>query len=146
MFGAIEVRSKRDSFIGDFAQRGETEYLVAAGVRQNGPLPGHKLVQATELANQFVAGAQIQMISVGENDLNAEFFERFVRQRLDGCSGSHRHECRGFNLSVGSSQESVAGAGCIGLFYFKRKIHLRSLAAAAAKTLPTPLCPRAKRP
>ena len=59
MFGAVEVRSKRDSFVGDFAQRGETEYLVAAGVRQNGPLPGHKLVQAAQLANQFVAWAQI---------------------------------------------------------------------------------------
>src|ERR1700730_17707120 len=86
------------------------------------------------------------MIGVGKEDARAEFFERFMRQSLDRCGGSHRHECWGFDLSVRRGKASAAGAGRIGLLYFKRKIHLRSLAAAAIKTLPTPLCPKPKRP
>jgi hypothetical protein len=73
------------------------------------------------------------MIGVGEDDLRAKFFERFVRQRFNGCSGPHWHEGRRFNLTVRSVQAAAASAGCVGLFYFKGKIHLRSLAAAAVE-------------
>src|ERR1700736_16100 len=86
------------------------------------------------------------MIGVGEDDARAQFFERFMPQRLDGRGGSHRHECRGFNLAVRGGQASASGAGRVGLFYFKRKIHFGSLAAAAAKTLPKPLCTKPKQP
>src|ERR1700680_2972306 len=82
------------------------------------------------------------MIGVGEDDGRAKFFKRFVRQGLNGCCGSHRHECRGFNLPMRSGDAAAPRAGRIGLFYFERKIHLRSLAAAAAKTLRTPLSPK----
>src|ERR1700676_4647854 len=86
------------------------------------------------------------MIGVGKEDARAQFLERFMCQSLNCCGGTHRHERWGFNLSVRCSEASAAGAGRIGLLYFKRKIHLRSLAAAAIKTLPTPLCPKPKRP
>ena len=39
-------------------------------------------MQSAEFADQFVAGAKIEMIGVGEDDGGAELFERFLASGL----------------------------------------------------------------
>jgi hypothetical protein len=62
---AVQVRLEDDAFVGDLAQTGEAEDLVAAGIGEDGAGPGHEAMQAAELADQFVAGAQEEMVGVG---------------------------------------------------------------------------------
>src|ERR1700716_3040225 len=55
MLRAVEMRTEAHAFIGYFSQFGKTEDLVAAGISENGTRPGHELVEASELAHEFVA-------------------------------------------------------------------------------------------
>src|SRR5438034_1021052 len=78
MFGAVKMRTEAHAFVGNFAKFGKAEDLVAAGIRQNRAGPRHEPMQAAESANQFVTGTKIQMISVSENDFDAELFEHLL--------------------------------------------------------------------
>src|SRR5262249_34915662 len=91
----------------DFAKFGEAEDLVAAGIGENGARPRHEAVQSTELADEFMPRAQIQMVGVGEDDFRAEFFERLIAQCLDGSLRAHRHEER----SLGDRCSTGGGVG-----------------------------------
>lgn len=84
-------------------------------------------MQAAEFTDQFVAGAQVEMVGVGEDDLCAEFFERFVGERFNGCLCAYRHEKRRLDGAVRSGQAAAAGAGWIGLRYFKGEAHPSSV-------------------
>src|SRR6266849_751145 len=63
------------------------------------------------------------MISVGEDDLRAEGFQRFLRQALYGCRRAHRHEHRRFDYPVRCFQLSATRTRGIVLQNFERKIH-----------------------
>ncbi len=84
-------------------------------------------MQPAELADEFVAGTQIEMVGVGKNDFCAELFERFLRQGFDGSLRTHRHEERRLDGAVGRGQAAAARARRIGLRNFKRKTHTPSL-------------------
>ena len=56
----------------DRAQPLEREHLKAARVGEDWPVPPHEPVQTAEIANQLVAGTQMQMIRVAENHLRAD--------------------------------------------------------------------------
>ena len=63
--------------------RDRGEDLEAAGVGEQGARPGHEAVQATETADGLVAGAEVEVIGVGEEDVGAsgvraDLFEEFV--------------------------------------------------------------------
>src|SRR6266478_3660978 len=75
MLGTLEMRAKANSFVGTLSKRGETEDLVTAGIGKDGTRPGHELMQAAELAHEFMSGTQIKMIGIGEDDFRAEVFE-----------------------------------------------------------------------
>src|SRR5262249_31346426 len=94
VLGAIEMRTEAHARVGNFAQLGKAEDLIAAGIGENGARPGHEVVESTELAHQLVPGPQIKMISVGQEEFGAEFFEHLVAQSLDRCLRPHRHEKR----------------------------------------------------
>ena len=59
MFGAVQVRAENHAFVRDFPQIGEAEHLKAARIGEDRSRPGHEAMQAAQLANPFVAGAQI---------------------------------------------------------------------------------------
>jgi len=40
-------------------------------------------MQPTQLADQLVTRAQVQVIGIGENDLRVQLFEQMLRNRLD---------------------------------------------------------------
>ena len=68
MGAAIQVGLKRHAFVRDLAQAGEREDLEAAGIGKNGVGPGHEAMQAAELADELMTGAEVEVIGVGEED------------------------------------------------------------------------------
>ncbi len=74
-----------------------------------------------------MARAQIQMISICENDFCAEFFERFLGESLDGGLSADGHEEGSLDSTVGRGEPTTACAGGIDLRYFKGKLHSGSV-------------------
>ena len=88
----VEVRAKADAFVCDLAQLSQTVNLKAAGVSKQGLRPTHEAVQAAHATDGFVAGAQVEVIRVTENDLRAEVFDDVLRDCLDGARSAHGHK------------------------------------------------------
>ncbi len=63
-------------------------------VGEDRPVPAHEGVQAAEAGDAFRAGAQHQVIGVGEHDVGAGRLHLVEVQRLDGGGGADRHERR----------------------------------------------------
>src|ERR1700758_2601157 len=80
-------------------------------------------MQAAKTANQFMAGAQIKMIGVSENDFRAKLFERFLRKRFDGSLRADRQKKRSLHDAVRRGQAATARAGGVDLQNFERKTH-----------------------
>ena len=59
----------------------------------------------------LVAGAQIQMIGVAENDLGAQRLEHVLRNGFDGALRAHGHEDRRFDGLVGQVDAPAPAAG-----------------------------------
>ena len=94
---AVEMGAEAHAFVGDFAQVGEAEDLKAAGVSEHGAGPADEAVQAADAADDFVAGAEIEMVGVAEDDLRAQRFEHVLRYGLDGAGSADGHEDWSFN-------------------------------------------------
>ena len=108
---AVEMRLEGDAFVGDLAQPGEAEDLIAAGIGQDRARPGHEAVQSAELPDQFVAGAQEEMVGVGEDDAGLEFVpEIALVQSFDGGLRADRHEDGRRDVAVRGVQDAGAGA------------------------------------
>ena len=106
---AIEVRAELHAVLGELAQIAEAEDLEAAGVGEDGLVPGHELLHSAKLADGFNAGAEIEMVGVVEQDLDVQLFEDVLRHSLDRGHGADRHEDRSSDLAVRG--EEAAGAG-----------------------------------
>jgi hypothetical protein len=86
-------------------------------------------VQATETADGLVAGAEVEVIGVGEEDVGAsgvraDLFEEFVGDGLDGGGGADGHEDWGLHGAVGEMQGRAASAFGCGRGYFEAEGHL----------------------
>src|SRR3981189_908158 len=66
------------------------------------------------------------MVSVGEDDFRAEFFESFVAQAFDSGLRPNRHEKWGFNGAV-RGRQTTATRISIGLRNFEVESHFSSL-------------------
>lgn len=123
MLRAVQVRPKRDTSVRYLAQIAEAEYLVAAGVRQDGVRPRHEPMQAAQAANQLMPWTQVEMISIRKNDLRAQRFQVLLCLGLYRGGGAHRHERRRLDRTMRSRQASKPCAGWIGRENFERKSH-----------------------
>src|SRR5262245_9515918 len=88
------MRAKLGALLIDLPSSGEAEYLIAAAVGQNRMRPGDEPVEPASSSDQLVAGPQIQMIGVAEDDLRTRLFEITVAHRLDASLRADRHERR----------------------------------------------------
>ena len=70
-----------------------------------------KRCSAAHAADGFVAGAQIEVIGVAEDDFGAEGFERVLRDGFDGAGGADGHEDGRFDGGMGQSDATAAAAG-----------------------------------
>ena len=89
-----------DAFLRNFTKRLQRENLEAAGVSDDGFVPGHEAVQAAHFADQLVAGPEMEVIGVGEDHLGAHRGQIFRIERFDRSQCAHRHERWSFNLSM----------------------------------------------
>ncbi len=80
--------------------RAQTESLKSPAVGPNRLVPIHKLVQTAHFAHRFVAGAQIEMVSIAKDRFGADFFELFHCQALDGGLSGNRNKSRRVNNAV----------------------------------------------
>ena len=104
----------------------EAEYLIAAAIRQDRTRPADKPVQTTAARDQIVAGPQIQVIRVAQQDLRTEAFEIPVRDTLDGALGADRHEGRRLDRAVRCRKHTGPGDP-VGVHDLKGKRHMLSL-------------------
>ena len=112
---AIEVALERDAVIVDLAQLTQRHDLEAAGVGQDRPVPGHELVKAAEGGYARVAGAQIEVVGVRQDDRRPDGAQVVRIQSLDRRVGPDRHELRGFDHAVREGQPAQPGArGAVG--------------------------------
>ena len=104
MRGTIEMGLKTRAFFRNLAHRAQTKNLIAAAVGEDRPVPTHEPVQPAKLTNQFMAGTQIEMIGVAEQDLTTEFVQITRQHRLDGSLRPHRHKARRFDRAMRGHQ------------------------------------------
>lgn len=109
---AVEMAGEFDALFVDFAQVTETEDLKAATVGEDGAGPVHEFVQAAEGLDGLVAGAEKEMVGVGEDDGRVDFFDQVARHdALDAGLGADGHEDGGFDDAVGGVETAGTGAG-----------------------------------
>jgi hypothetical protein len=80
---AVEVAAERHPFLGDADERTSAVLACAlqavdlepSRVGEKGAAPGHESVEAAQPPHPFVAGSQVQVIGVAEDDPRAEFLE-----------------------------------------------------------------------
>ena len=98
------MRAKYHSFLADLPQFIETKDLKAARIGQDGPRPRHETVQPAQLSYLLNSRSKIQVISVTEQDFDAELFQNVLRDPLDRGQGPDRHENRGVHFTVRCGQ------------------------------------------
>jgi hypothetical protein len=86
-------------------------------------------VQAAEAADGLMAGTEVEVVGVGEDDcwsggVRAEAFQQFVGDRLDGGGGAYGHEDGRLDRAVGEMQGRAASAFGCGRGYFEAEGHL----------------------
>ena len=102
---AVEMRLEHHALFRDLAQPAQAEDLEASGIGEDGPRPIHELVQAAELADGFVAGPQIEMIGVAEDDVRVEVVDQIPRQEaFDSGLCTDRHEDGSFDVAMSGVQ------------------------------------------
>src|SRR5437016_5680660 len=92
----------------DLAQFAQAEYLVPAGVGEDGAIPGHEPVQPAEPANRLDPWSQIEVIGVAEQDLHAQVFQQILWHALYGGERADRHKDRCLDDAMRGDQASGA--------------------------------------
>ena len=95
------VGLKGHALIVNFAGLAEAKDLKAAAVGEDGAVPLHKVMQPTQIAHQFVAGAQIEVVGVAENKGCAQCNQFIGAHRFDSALGANGGEYGGLEDAVG---------------------------------------------
>ena len=120
---AVVDASERHALVVDARDRvAEREDLEAAGVGEDRQVPRHEAVQPAELADQLVAGPEMQVVGVAEQDLGAEVAHLVRVQRLHGPLRADRHEDGRAHLPVRGPQHPGAGSP-VGRLYLEDRPH-----------------------
>ena len=107
---AVDVGGEGHPLLPDLPPAGQGEHLKAAAVGEDGAIPAHELMKSSHLPHHIVAGAQVQVIGVGELDLAADLLQVQGGHRpLDGGQGAHVHKDRGLGGAVGAGEHPPPG-------------------------------------
>lgn len=68
----IDMALESHSIICDLVDLSKRKHLETPGIGQDGFIPLHKLMEATQASYQFIARAEIKMISISQDDLSLE--------------------------------------------------------------------------
>ena len=116
---AVDVTLEGHAFIVDLAGLRQREDLKAARIGEHGMRPAHEAMQTTQPGTHIVAGAQVEMIGVGEHKRGAQILDLGGRERLDRCLRANGREDRREEVAVRGGEDPRAGtvvAGCDGKF------------------------------
>ena len=106
---SVNVGVEENALFLDFTQFGEAENLKSAAVGEYRLVPVHKLVQTAQLVDDFVTGANVQMICVAKLDLRFKFIFQVDRGNAAlyrrACANVHKH--RGLYRSVNGLELSA---------------------------------------
>ena len=117
------MRTKRHAVIGHFAEIAQAEDLKAARIGEDRMRPRHELVETAHLADQFMAGPEIQVIGIRKQNLDAELFEILLRLTLHRRGCAHRHERRRLDHAMRRGETPKPRARRIGGEYLEMKAH-----------------------
>ena len=112
---SVYVRAEGDAVVSDLEEGGEAEDLIAAAVGEGGAGPAHEGGEAAGLFDELEAGAEVEVIGIGQDDLGAEAEELFLGERLDGGLGSDRQESGRIEGVAADREAAGAGAGRVGI-------------------------------
>ncbi|MEY4246312.1 MAG: hypothetical protein RLZZ245_3897 [Verrucomicrobiota bacterium] len=107
----IEVILEADAFLGDFPKFRERPDLESARVSEHGFLPSGEIMESAEVADQFVAWAEPEVVGIPENDLRTEFLDFLGVESFDGALSADGHENRCFDGSMRQNESSAARGG-----------------------------------
>jgi hypothetical protein len=110
--GAVEVRAEFRAFFMDAAQRGEAEHLIATAVGQDRQIPSHEPVKSAAAGNELVAGPQIKVVGIAEDDLGAHLLEVALGDGFHRAARANRHEGGGLDDPV-RRRELAAPRGAV---------------------------------
>ena len=119
---SVDMGGEGHPFLLDFPQRGQGKHLKSAGVREDGAVPGHKLMEAPALLHNLIGGAQVQVVGIGKLHLAADVLQVLGAQgSFDGPLGTHIHKHRGLHCAVGTGKLTPPGSP-FGFFQFKHRL------------------------
>ena len=108
---AVEVTAERDPVVVHDPQVPERHDLEAARVGEDRTLPVHEPMEAAEPRDPLMAGSQVEVVGVRQDDRGACVAQVVGVERLDGCVGPHRHELRRVAPSRGRGAVRRAAPG-----------------------------------
>ncbi len=134
--GAVEMGLEGDAVFVELSQLGQRHDLIAAGIGEDRAVPVHETMQSPELGDALGAGAEHQMIGVGENDVGAGLAHVLGEHGLHRRAGADRHEGR--RADGPTRCRDLAGPCCAiaSLFTVKRKADIRRLSGLSKQASP----------
>jgi hypothetical protein len=109
---------KGHAVVVDLVDVTQAPHLETAAVGQDRPPPPHKGVQAAQLPDQLVAGTQIKVIGVSQDQRRTQVGQIARRDGLDRRLGPYRAKDRCPDGAVGSVKHPGAGRA-VGGFQLK---------------------------
>ncbi len=122
--GAIDMAFKCDTILINAAQPTQRKDLKAARIGENGAIPMHELMQATQFVDEVITGAQIQMIGVGKDDGGIDLQQLLGSDSFNCCLSADRHEDRGGNFPMRSLEYAGAGVSITRCYAILKIFHL----------------------
>ena len=128
----INMRVEINSLFLDLAQLRQGEHLESAGIGKDRSVPVHKLVKSPKLFHDFVSGAHMKMIRVGQLYLRTDLMKIYRGHSSLNCSNcSYIHENRSLNRSMNSLEfSSFRSSFCCNQFIFCHFISLLKISLA----------------
>ena len=120
---AVDVRGKAHALLAHLADLRQRHDLEAARVGEDRPFPAHEGVQAAEPRHALRAGAQHQVVGVGEDDVGARLFHLVEVERLDRAGSADRHEGRRAHDAARRRQRAEARRAVLALHLKSKRRH-----------------------
>lgn len=98
--GAVDMRTEHDPIFIDPSKIRKAEDLVPATICEDRPLPGCKPVQPACLFKNLASRSEIQMVSISQDNLGAEFNKFSWLDGLHSTLRSDGHENRRLDLAM----------------------------------------------
>ena len=125
---SVYVGPEFDAVFSYLSQRRETEDLKSTAIGEDGTAPVDEFMKSAHLVDDFMAGAQIEMISIAQDDLGADLAQFVGRHGFHRPLGTYRHECRGLYSSPGSYEPACAGRSVTFLEFNLHSVYYSRLA------------------